>query len=355
VINDVLKGNVEFPENDLDIVLIKRDGLPTYHFAHVVDDFLMGTSLVSRGDEWLPSTPLHLQLFHAMRWRAPKYAHISPIMKMDNGGKRKLSKRKDLESNVEYFDELGYPKESVIEYLMNLANSNFEDWRKQNPRENYLNFPFDIKKMNTSGALFDFAKLASVSREVIGRMTARQIYDYTVIWAEKYDEPLGKILQDNEEKCLQIFNIERDNPKKVRKDIEKWSDVGGEIMYYFEYDAKKVQKMLNEFDNDDVRYILETFADGYGTGDTNDEWFDKIKVIAKTLNYAVDIREYKNNPDVYRGSVSDVAKILRIAVTMREQSPNLYEIMKIIGGMGVIERLKNVLSLESIGDLEIIK
>jgi glutamyl-tRNA synthetase len=350
VINDVLKGNVEFPENDLDIVLIKRDGLPTYHFAHVVDDFLMGTNLVSRGDEWLPSTPLHLQLFHAMRWRSPKYAHISPIMKMDNGGKRKLSKRKDLESNVEYFDELGYPKESVIEYLMNLANSNFEDWRKQNPQESYLNFPFDIKKMNTSGALFDFAKLASVSREVVGRMTAQQIYDYTAVWAEKYDERLNKILQNNKEKCLQIFNIERDDSKKVRKDIEKWSDVGGEIMYYFEYDAKKVRKMLNEFDDGDVRYILETFANDYDMGDANDEWFNKIKAIAKTLNYAVDIKEYKNNANVYKGSVSDVAKILRIVVTMKEQSPNLYEIMKIIGGTGVIERLQKVMLLESVVD-----
>jgi glutamyl-tRNA synthetase len=225
---------------------------------------------------------------------------------------------------------------------MNLANSNFEDWRKQNPWENYLNFPFDIRKMNTSGALFDFAKLESVSRETIGRMTARQIYDYSMAWAEKYDDKLFGILKNNREKCLRIFNIERDNPKKVRKDIEKWSDISAEVMYYFEYNGEDARRMLENFDQADVKYILESFANDYDFADTNDEWFSKIKVIAETLNYAVDVKQYKNKPEAYKGSVSDVAKALRIATTLREQSPNLYEIMKIMGNEEVKKRLGTV-------------
>jgi glutamyl-tRNA synthetase len=300
----------------------------------------MGVTLVTRGDEWLPSTPLHLQLFHAMNWTPPRYAHISPIMKVDNGGKRKLSKRKDSESNIEYFDQLGYPKESVLEYLLNLANSNFEDWRKQNPEESYLNFPFDLKKMNGSGALFDFVKLNSVSREVIGRMSAQQIYDASKAWAEKYEGSLLKILQENREKCLKILNIERENPKKVRKDIERWSDVSDEITYYFVHDKEKIRNMLREFNKDKTELILNSFTETYDPNDPNEEWFEKIKIIAKGLNYATNIKDYKNNPNKFEGSVSDVAKIIRIAITGKEQSPNLYEIMKIIGKEEIKKRLK---------------
>ncbi|MDR2760498.1 MAG: hypothetical protein LBB09_01460 [Rickettsiales bacterium] len=339
IINDALKGNVEFPENDLDIVLIKGDGLPTYHFAHVVDDFLMGTTLVTRGDEWLPSTPLHFQLFRAMRWRPPRYAHISPILKMEDGGKRKLSKRKDPESNIDYFEKIGCPKEAVTEYLMNLANSGFEDWRKQNIGESYLNFPFELKKMNVSGALFDFAKLSSVSRGVVGYMTPPEIYNRAAEWAKKYDAKLFDALRNNGEKCLKIFNVERENPKKIRKDIGKWSDIWDEIDYYFEYDPTAATNLLKNFDPETTKLTLGEFANGYNEDDSNDQWFEKIKNIARALNYATDLKDYKANPNNYRGCVSDIAKILRAAITLRENSPNLYEIMKILGAEETKKRL----------------
>ena len=339
VVNDVLKGNLEFPENDLDIVIMKKNGLPTYHFAHVIDDFLMGTNLVTRGDEWLPSLPLHIQLFQAFKWKAPKYAHISPIMKVDGEGKRKLSKRKDPESNILYFDEFGYPKESVIEYLLNLANSNFEDWRKQNPTLSYKDFKFDIKKMNTSGALFDFVKLDSVSRDVISRFKAEDIYNYVVNWSEKYNKNLYDLITKNKDYAISIFNIERENTKKPRKDISKWNEVENEIKYFFELDKKDIIDKLKDFNNEDVKNIVNSFLNIYSIEDDNNVWFDKIKTISKDNGYCDNIKEYKENPDKYKGSVSDVAKILRIIITGREQSPDLCSIMKILGMEQVRERL----------------
>ena len=339
VVNDVLKGNLEFPENDLDIVIMKKNGLPTYHFAHVIDDFLMGTNLVTRGDEWLPSLPLHIQLFQAFKWKAPKYAHISPIMKVDGEGKRKLSKRKDPESNILYFDELGYPKESVIEYLLNLANSNFEDWRKQNPTLSYKDFKFDIKKMNTSGALFDFVKLDSVSRDVISRFKAEDIYNYVVNWTEKYNKNLYDLITKNKDYTISIFNIERENTKKPRKDISKWNEVENEIKYFFELDKKNIIDKLKNFNNEDIKNIVNSFLNIYNIEDDNNAWFDKIKTISKDNGYCDNIKEYKENPDKYKGNVSDVAKILRIIITGREQSPDLCSIMKILGIEKIKERL----------------
>ena len=341
-INDCLKGIVEFPESDLDVVILKKNNLPTYHLAHVVDDHLMGTNPVIRGDEWLPSVPLHLQLFKALGWKAPQYAHISPILKIDEtGSKRKLSKRKDPEANVEYFDELGYPVESIVEYLMNLANSNFEDWRKQNPTKPYTEFPFSLKKMNTSGALFDFVKLNSVSKEVIGLMKAERIYDLALIWAKKYNQKLFDLLQNNKEKSIAILNIERENVKKVRKDIAKWSDLENELVYFFELDSNKIKELLRNYDNNDLKQLVEFMKQNYDINDTNDEWFNKIKTISEKLNYATNIKEYKANPNNFKGSVSDMAKFLRIMITGKEQSPNLYEIMKILGHDESLKRLKN--------------
>ncbi len=339
VINDIIRGNKEFPDNDLDVVIMKKNGLPTYHFAHVIDDFLMGTTLVVRGDEWLPSLPLHLQLFQAMKWKAPKYAHISPLLKIDNGAKRKLSKRKDPEANVEYFDQLGYPKESVIEYLLNLANSSFEGWRKQNPDKSYSSFPFDIKKMNVSGALFDFVKLDSISKDVISKMSAEEVYHNSLEWAKKYDETLKNILEENKSKCLKIFSIERENTKKARKDIAKWSDVKREIIYFFELDKNDIKKQLEPFNKEEIKIICKKFLESYSPNDEQNEWFEKLKVVAKELGYADNIKDYKENPQAYKGNVSDVAKILRILTTGRDQSPDLCAIMKIIGLNEVKERL----------------
>ena len=339
VVNDIIRGNTEFPENELDIVIMKKNGLPTYHFAHVVDDFLMGTTTVIRGDEWLPSLPLHIQLFQAMKWKAPKYAHISPLLKIENGAKRKLSKRKDPEANIEYFDQLGYPKESVIEYLLNLANSSFEGWRKQNPEKSYSEFPFDIKKMNVSGALFDFIKLDSVSREVISKMNKQEVYNNVLNWSKKYDKQLESMLSNNKERCLEIFGIERENTKKVRKDIAKWSDTKQEILYFFELDEKEIRKKLEYIDLEEVRKISRNFLDIYDIKDEHDLWFEKLKRIARNLGYADNIKDYKENPGLYKGNISDVAKVLRILVTGREQSPDLCIIMKILGSDETKRRL----------------
>ncbi|MDR1499339.1 MAG: glutamate--tRNA ligase [Rickettsiales bacterium] len=340
VINDVIRGNLEFPENDLDVVIMKKNGLPTYHFAHVVDDFLMGTTTVVRGDEWMPSLPLHVQLFQAMKWKAPKYAHVSPLLKIEeNENKRKLSKRKDPEANVEYFREAGYPKESVLEYLLNLANPGFEDWKRQNPNKKYSEFSFNIKKMNVSGALFDLAKLNNISRDVIGRMSSTEMYDDVTTWAEKYDKKLFDLILKNREYVLKIFGIERENVKNPRKDIAKWSDIGVEIECFFELEKETVKRKLMEFPVDDVTNIIKLFLNSYNEEDSNQQWFEKLKIVAKDCGYAGNIKEYKENPSKFKGDISQVAKILRIVITGREQSPDLYSIMKVLGRKTVIERL----------------
>lgn len=341
VTNDVVKGNVEFPENDQDIVIMKRDKLPTYHFAHIIDDFLMGTTIVSRGDEWLPSLPLHLQLFKIMGWKAPKYAHIAPIMKVDEiGSRRKLSKRKDPEANVEFYDNEGYPIQSVIEYLMNLANSNFEDWRKQNPTKDYKEFPFSINKLGTSGALFDFAKLASVSKDVIGRMSVEEIYNLSLQWAEKYDSEFAKILKEKCDYVKRILSIERDNPKKVRKDISKWSELKDNISYFFEINIQEINEKLSKYEQGIVNNVLDKFIKSYNENDDNSQWFGKVKSIAEELNYCSNMKEYKEHPENYKGSVVDIANILRIKTTGREQTPDLCSIMKILGKEELIKRFK---------------
>lgn len=341
VVNDVIRGKREFPENDLDIVIMKKNELPTYHFAHIIDDFLMGTNLVIRGEEWLPSLPLHIQLFQAMKWKAPKYAHISPLLKMEEGNKRKLSKRKDPEANVEYFDQLGYPKESVMEYLINLANSNFEDWRKQNPDRSYKDFPFDIKKMNTSGALFDFIKLDSISKDVISRMSASHIYENVLSWSKKYNKKFYETLVNDRDKVIEILSIEREDIKKARKDIIKWSDIEYEISYFFKIDRIDVQKKLQYTNTGDIKKITELFLNHYNISDSKEEWFEKVKLVARECGYADNIKNYREQPDKYKGNISDVAKILRVMITGREKSPDLCSIMKIMG----YEEIKNRLSL----------
>ena len=275
---DVIKGNVDFPENDLDIVIIKADGLPTYHFAHAVDDHLMHTTHVIRSDEWLSSVPLHLQLFHELGFKAPKYAHISPIMKNDNGGKRKLSKRKDPEAAVEYYKKEGIPSEAVKEYLLNIANSTFENWRKANPDKSIDEFDFQLNKMSVSGALFDMIKLLDIGKTVISKMTAEEVYNYSLIWAKEYNEELAKMLEDKEY-ALKVFGIERGN-KKPRKDISKWSDVMYNIGYM--YDDEFYGK-VNEYpyqvisDKEDIAKILDLYISKY----YNESFLPKTEKVSK--------------------------------------------------------------------------
>lgn len=339
---DVIKGNVEFPENDQDVVIIKGDGLPTYHFAHVVDDHLMRTTHVIRGDEWLSSVPLHLQLFYELGFKAPKYAHIAPIMKNDEGNKRKLSKRKDPEAAVSYYSEIGIPKEAVKEYLLNIANSNFENWRRANQDKDIDEFELKLNKMSVSGALFDMVKLLDVSKTVISKFSAEKVYEESFKWASKYDKELEKMLEDKEF-SLKVFSIERGN-KKPRKDISKWSDVKNSIEYmYDEFFYSKEQdydyQVINE--KKDIEKILKLYTDKYfDENDDKQTWFNKIKELAGEMGYAKEVKEFKANPDKYKAHVGDVSTVLRVALTARTNTPDMYEIMSVLGKEKIEKRFK---------------
>ena len=341
--HDVIKGNVTFPENDQDIVIIKADGLPTYHFAHIVDDHLMGTTHVIRSDEWLSSVPLHLQLFQEIGFKAPKYVHISPIMKNDNGNKRKLSKRKDPEAAVSYYAEQGIPAEAVKEYLLNIANSNFETWRRANPTEDMEKFELQLNKMSVSGALFDMVKLLDVSKTVISRFTAEKVYNESLKWAEKYDKELEDMLKGNKEYALKVFGIERGN-KKPRKDISKWSDVKNEISYMYDekFNNQNINYEYQKISNSDkIKTILEEYINNYfDEKDDKQQWFDKIKDLSGKLGYASEVKEFKANPDKYEAHVGDVSTVLRIALTGRTNTPDMYEIMNIMGKDRIKERFE---------------
>ena len=340
--HDAIKGNVDFPENDQDIVIIKADGLPTYHFAHAVDDHLMRTTLVIRGDEWLSSVPLHLQLFHELGFKAPKYAHIAPIMKNDNGNKRKLSKRKDAEAAVSYYEEEGIPEEAVKEYLLNIANSNFENWRRANKDKSIDEFELQLNKMSVSGALFDMVKLLDIGKTVISRYTAEKVYDEAKKWAERHDEELNKMLEDKEY-ALRVFGIERGN-KKPRKDIAKWSDVKENIEYMYDdvfYSKKRDYPYQVINDKEKIKKILDLYIEKYyNDNDDKDTWFEKIKELAGEMGYAKEVKEFKANPDKYEAHVGDVSTVLRVALTSRTNTPDMYEIMKILGKDRIKERFE---------------
>ncbi len=339
---DVIKGNVDFPENDQDIVIIKADGLPTYHFAHAIDDHLMRTTHVIRSDEWLSSVPLHLQLFQELGFKAPKYAHISPIMKNDNGNKRKLSKRKDPEAAVSYYKEEGIPTVAVKEYLLNIANSSFENWRKANPDKSLEEFDFQLNKMSVSGALFDMVKLLDIGKTVISKMSAQEVYDKALEWAKVYDKELEEMLS-NKEYSLKILGIERGNTKP-RKDISKWSEIKNAIIYMYDdkflkdntqYDYAKIS------DKSEIKKMLELYLEKYfDINDDKQTWFDKIKDLAEEFGYAREVKMYKQEPEKWPGHVGDISTVIRVSLTGRQNTPDMYEIMQVLGKESVIERLK---------------
>ena len=342
---DIIKGNVEFPENDQDIIIIKSDGLPTYHFAHAVDDHLMGTTIVSRGDEWLSSVPVHLQLFQELGFKAPRYAHTPTLLKNDNGNKRKISKRKDPEAAASYYDEIGVPSLAVKEYLLNIANSTFENWRRQNKDASIDDFEFQLNKMSVSGALFDMVKLADVSKIVISRYTAEEVYNESLKWAEKHDSELVEMLSDKEY-SLKVLGIERGNTKP-RKDIAKWSDVKDNIIYMYDnkfLNTKQEYPYQVISDKENINKILELYVEKYyDENDDKQTWFDKIKELAGEMGYAKEVKEFKANPDAYKAHVGDVSTVIRVALTGRTNTPDMYEIMQVLGKQSVIDRLKNAM------------
>lgn len=340
-IKDVIKGGVDMPENDQDIVIIKSDGLPTYHFAHAVDDHLMHTTLVTRSDEWLSSVPLHIQLFRILEFKVPKFAHTAPLEKTEDGARRKLSKRKDPEAAVSYYTEVGIPKEALKEYLMNIANSNFEIWRKQNPDKDMMkDFEFHLNKMGVSGALFDMVKLLDVAKGVISKFTAQEVYDFSYAWAEKFDPELKEML-DNKEYSLKVLGIERGNAKP-RKDIAKWSDVKN-IIYYM-YPEKFANNTEFEYqkisDENEIKKIVAEYVNNYfDINDDKQTWFNKMKDLAEKLGYAREVKEYKANPEMYKGHVGDISTVIRVTLTGRANTPDLYEIIEVLGEKEVKDRL----------------
>ena len=340
---DLIKGNLELTENDIDHVLLKSDGIPTYHFAHAVDDHLMRTTHVVRGDEWLPTLPFHLQLFRALGFRAPKYLHIGPLMKMDGESKRKLSKRKDPELALSYYRAAGFPVQSVYEYLMTVLNSNFEDWRRANPDAPVDQFKFSHKKMNPAGSLFDEAKLRDVSKNVISRMDAERVYDEVCAFAKDYDEDLYKHLTADPAYAKSILAIGRGG-KKPRKDFAVWTDVKPYLDFFFDDWFKIADTYPENFDKADIKKALSAFLASYDPADDMNVWFDKIKAVADSLGFASDMKAYKENPAAFRGNVADVSMFLRVAVTGKLNSPDMYAVMQILGEDRVRARIQNMLN-----------
>lgn len=335
---DLVRGTMELPENDQDVVLLKSDGIPTYHFAHVVDDHLMGTTHVVRGEEWLATLPIHIQLFGAMGWRMPKYVHTAQLMKLENGNKRKLSKRKDPELALDFYQRQGYCVAAVKEYLMTLLNSNFEDWRLANPDAPLDKFPFNTKKMGVSGALFDIEKLGDVSKNVISRMSAAEVADRLTAWAREYDPGFCALLERDPAYTEAILSIGRGG-KKPRKDIAVWSGAKEYLSFFFDELFACGGAYPENVSAADAKRILDEYAAIYDPADDSGVWFDRIKALAERLGYAANMKDYKQNPSAYPGSVADVSMVLRVAVTGRQNSPDMYEIMRLLGRERVLRRL----------------
>lgn len=344
---DLIKGETSFPENIQDVVIIKADGLPTYHFAHAIDDYLMGTTTVIRGEEWLSSLPIHVQLFEVLGFDRPEYAHIPNVMKLDGEAKRKLSKRKDPESAVSYYREEGYPRASVVEYLLNIINSSFEEWRMENPKADYHDFPVALDKMSKSGALFDLIKLNDVSKDVISKMPAEEVYALFVEWAKVYDQEMYDLVTKYESMTKEIFNIDKEGPKP-RKDYGKWSEVKEKICYFYDefFNAETAGQieLPKNVSMEDAKAIITAYKEAYNYDTDQETWFNELKELAITLGYTADRKAYKKTPEAFKGMVSDVAGAVRTAISHRTNTPDLYTIMHIIGEEAVRARFESFLT-----------
>lgn len=336
--DDLVKGKLTITENNVDHVLLKSDGIPTYHFAHAVDDHLMHTTHVVRGDEWLPSLPFHIQLFQALGFKLPKYVHIGPLMKMDGNSKRKLSKRKDPELALTYYNADGFPVASVQEYIMTVLNSNFEDWRRANPDVDINTFKFSPKKLNPAGSLFDYAKLVDVSKNVISRMSAEEVYALLVEWAKEFDPDFAAKLEAGPDYAKRILAIGRGG-KKPRKDLAVWKDAKPYMgFFYDEYLEKPV--FAEAFDHAVIADVLNRFLEQFDPSDDANTWFDKVKQITASIGFTTDMKAYKADPSAFPGTVADVSTFLRLAVTGKTNSPDLYTVMQILGPQRTVERIR---------------
>lgn len=344
VFNDLKIGKVELPENDEDIVIMKSDSkLPTYHFAHVVDDHLMRTTHVVRGEEWLPSVPKHIDLFKAFNFKVPKYVHTSLIMKKDGDSVRKISKRKDPEALMTYYIEKGYPKEAVIDSVLTIANSNFEAWRDNNKDKDFTEFEFSPKKMSSSGAFYDLGKLDNISKNIISRMSKDEVFNRLDEYTKEYDKDFNELINKYKEYTTNILNIERER-KKPRKDYVTFSDIKGKIWYMFDELYKpSTFEYQNINDKEEIKNIVNTyFSEYFDEADDKDTWFNKIKDLSEKFGYAREVKEYKENPEKYKGHVGDVSTVLRVSITSKSETPDLYEIMSLLGKTRMLDRINNL-------------
>lgn len=339
--NDLVKGELTITENDVDHVLLKSDGIPTYHFAHAVDDHLMRTTHVVRGDEWLPTLPFHIQLFKALNFKLPKYVHIGPLMKMDGTSKRKLSKRKDPELALTFYKAEGFPVSAVYEYIMTLLNSNYEDWRRANPTAKATEFKFSPKKLNPAGNLFDYAKLTDVSKNEIARMDAQQVYAELTAWAEEFDPEFAQALKADPTYTTEILNIGRGG-KKPRKDLAVWKDAK-DYMGFFYDQYLNFPEFDPRFANETISLVLEKFLELFDIADDSSVWFEKVKKITNEIGFTTDMKAYKADPDAFPGTVADVSTFIRQAVTGKANSPDLYTVMQILGYDRTVARIRAVM------------
>ena len=340
--DDLVKGKLTITENNVDHVLLKSDGIPTYHFAHAVDDHLMRTTHVVRGDEWLPTLPFHIQLFKALGFKLPKYVHIGPLMKMDGTSKRKLSKRKDPELALTFYKAEGFPVKAVYEYIMTILNSNFEDWRRANPDAPADTFKFSPKKLNPAGSLFDYAKLTDVSKNVISKMTAEEVYALLVEWAKEFDPDFGAKLETDPAYATAILAIGRGG-KKPRKDLATWKEAKPYMGFF--YDEYLEAPVFDEkFDKDTVIRALEGFLAAFDYADDANTWFEKVKTLTVSMGFTTDMKAYKADPSAFPGTVADISTMLRVAVTGKTNSPDLYTVMQILGYDRSVQRIRDAIA-----------
>ena len=341
--DDLVKGKLTITENNVDHVLLKSDGIPTYHFAHAVDDHLMRTTHVVRGDEWLPSLPFHIQLFQALGFKLPKYVHIGPLMKMDGTSKRKLSKRKDPELALTYYKSEGFPVEAVYEYIMTLLNSNYEDWHRANPNAPSTDFKFSPKKLNPAGNLFDYAKLTDVSKNEIAKMDADKVYTLLLDWAKEFDPDFGVKLEADPVYAKRILAIGRGG-KKPRKDLAVWKDAKPYMGFFYDEYLEKPE-FDDRFDKKLIAAALNRFLDSFDLADDSGVWFEKVKAVATEIGFTTDMKAYKADPSAFPGTVADVSTFIRLAVTGKTNSPDLYTVMQILGYDRTVQRIRSALSL----------
>ena len=347
IFKDLVKGTIELPENDIDQVLIKSDGIPPYAFAHVCDDHFMRVTTVTRDDSYISSVPYHLELWNACGFKPPKFAHLLPLNKKEDNTIRKISKRKDPEAAVSFYHEKGIPIEAIKLYFATIMNSNFEAWFLQNPTESYRNFKFAFNKMSKSGPIFDLDKLTNLSKEYISRLKADELYEKLLEWSLEFDKTFAELIKKYKDYTINVLNIEREQ-KKPRKDYTAYGEIKNLIWYMYDelFDYQDIYEFQNITDKKEISNILNTYIEKYyNETDDKDTWFNKMKELCDELGYASNMKEYKENPKKFKGNVSDVSTVIRVALTKKSMTPDLYEILRLLGKERIKERF-NIFNVE---------